>query len=168
MFHLSDRLLAKLIDGSATTADLQRIRRHVDECRACARRLEEWRDNFAEVDERFPELAVDAGPLATVHAGGLVMLPGSEPSRRVVPDLNHTPLDRCGADGAAGWLRLQVACGSPVRACAWLRWGRCADSPEPRTRRRATQLAHRSSGDGIDNDRFDSHGSRLELTGADQ
>ena len=87
MFHLSDRLLAKLIDGSATTADLQRIRRHVDECRACARRLEEWRDNFAEVDERFPELAVDAGPLATVTPGGLVMLPGSEPSRRVVPDL---------------------------------------------------------------------------------
>lgn len=87
MFHLSDRLLAKLIDGSATSADLQRIRRHVDECRACARRLEEWRDNFAEVDERFPELAVDAGPLATVTPGGLVMLPGSEPSRRVVPEL---------------------------------------------------------------------------------
>ncbi len=87
MFHLSDRLLAKLIDGSATSSDLQRIRRHVDECRACARRLEEWRDNFTEVDERFPELSVDAGPLATVTPGGLVMLPGSEPAKRVVPDL---------------------------------------------------------------------------------
>ncbi len=87
MFHLTDRLLAKLIDGSATSSDLQRIRRHIDECRACARRLEEWRDNFAEVDERFPELAVEAGPLATVTPGGLVMLPGSEPSKRVTPDL---------------------------------------------------------------------------------
>jgi len=87
MFHLSDRLLAKLIDGSATTSDLQRIRRHVDGCRACARRLEEWRDNFTEVDERFPELSADAGPLATVTPGGLVMLPGSEPARRIAPDL---------------------------------------------------------------------------------
>jgi hypothetical protein len=87
MFHLSDTLLAKLIDGSATSADLQRIRRHVDGCRACARRLEEWRDNFTEVDERFPELSVDAGPLATVTPGGLVMLPGSEPTRRIAPDL---------------------------------------------------------------------------------
>jgi anti-sigma factor RsiW len=88
MFHLTDRLLAKLIDGSATTSDLQRIRRHIDGCRACARRLEEWRDNFTEVDERFPELSVEGGPLATVTPGGLVMLPGSEPSRRfVTPDL---------------------------------------------------------------------------------
>jgi hypothetical protein len=87
MFHLSDRLLAKLIDGSATSADLQRIRRHVDECRACARRLEEWRDNFTEVDERFPELAVEAGPLASVTPGGLVMLPGSESTKRIAPDL---------------------------------------------------------------------------------
>lgn len=87
MFHLTDRLLAKLIDGSATGSDLQRIRRHIDECRACARRLEEWRDNFTEVDERFPELSVEAGPLATVTPGGLVMLPGSEPSKRVTPDL---------------------------------------------------------------------------------
>jgi Putative zinc-finger len=88
MFHLTDRLLAKLIDGSATSSELQRIRRHVDECRACARRLEEWRDNFTEVDERFPELSAEGGPLATVTPGGLVMLPGSEPSRRLMtPDL---------------------------------------------------------------------------------
>ncbi len=87
MFHLTDRLLAKLIDGSISGADLQRIRRHVDDCRACARRLEEWRDNFTEVDERFPELAVDQGPMATVTPGGLVMLPGAERSRRTLPDL---------------------------------------------------------------------------------
>lgn len=87
MFHLTDRLLAKLIDGSASSSDLQRIRRHIDECRACARRLEEWRDNFSEVDERFPELSIDAGPLATVTPGGLVMLPGAERPKRALPDL---------------------------------------------------------------------------------
>jgi Putative zinc-finger len=87
MFHLTDRLLAKLIDGSATSADVQRIRRHIDDCRACARRLEEWRDNYTEVDERFPELALESAHVATVTPGGLVMLPGSEPTRRYAPDL---------------------------------------------------------------------------------
>ncbi len=87
MYHLTDRLLAKLIDGSATSADVQRIRRHIDDCRACARRLEEWRDNYTEVDERFPELALESSAMATVTAGGLVMLPGSEPSRRYSVDL---------------------------------------------------------------------------------
>jgi hypothetical protein len=87
MFHLTDRLLAKLIDGSATSADVQRIRRHIDDCRACARRLEEWRDNYTEVDERFPELAMEASAIATVTPGGLVMLPGTEPARRFSVDL---------------------------------------------------------------------------------
>ncbi len=84
MFHLNDRLLERLILGTASGAEVERIRRHVDECRACSRRLEEWRDHFVEVDQNFPQLASEAGPAATVTAGGMVVMPPEE-SRRSFP-----------------------------------------------------------------------------------
>jgi hypothetical protein len=87
MFHLNDRLLEKLIEGTATMIDVQRIRRHVEECRACARRLEEWRDNFTEVEEHFPELAIESGPSATVSSDGLILLPAGDQRRRFQLDL---------------------------------------------------------------------------------
>ncbi|HEY7683131.1 MAG TPA: hypothetical protein VH879_10845 [Gemmatimonadales bacterium] len=87
MAHLTDRDLQQLIVGAASTVDVQRIRRHVEECRPCARRLEEWRDNFSEVEERFPELGLEAGPAATVTSDGLVLLPRGETRRRFEPDL---------------------------------------------------------------------------------
>jgi len=90
MFHLNDDILQKLIAGSATPIDVQRIRRHVEECRACARRLEEWRDNFSEVEERFPELAIETGPAATVSSDGLVLLPTGDQRRRFELDLTTT------------------------------------------------------------------------------
>jgi len=82
MFHLSEDTLEKLVSGSATSSEVQRIRRHVGDCRACARRLEEWRDNFAEVDETFPELTLMDEPSTTVTPGGLVIVPSSVPQRR--------------------------------------------------------------------------------------
>ncbi len=81
MFHLNDRVLERLVTGKASSTDVDRIRRHVNRCRACSRRLEEWRDNFVEVDQNFPELAADMAPAATVTAGGLVLMPPSEPRR---------------------------------------------------------------------------------------
>lgn len=83
MFHLNDRLLEKLIDGSASGSEVNRIRSHTESCRACARRLEEWRDNYQELDQHFPELATESGPAATVTPGGLVLMPSvEEPKRR--------------------------------------------------------------------------------------
>jgi anti-sigma factor RsiW len=82
MFHLNDRLLEKLIDGSASGSDVHRIRNHTESCRACARRLEEWRDNYQELDQHFPELATESGPAATVTPGGLVLMPSVEEPRR--------------------------------------------------------------------------------------
>src|SRR5690606_1410596 len=88
MFHLNDRLLEKLIDGSASGGEVTRIKRHAESCRACARRLEEWRDNYREVDEHFPDLAHEAGPAATVTPGGLVLLPTDDiQERNWAPDL---------------------------------------------------------------------------------
>lgn len=87
MSHLNDRTLETLITGSASPADVQRIRRHVGGCRACARRLEEWRDNFTEVEQRFPELGTEAGPMATVTAEGLVLLPTHDGRRGLDLDL---------------------------------------------------------------------------------
>ena len=89
MSHLEERILDKLVSGTATPNDVQRILNHVGDCRACARKLEEWRDNFAEVDERYPDLAIEMMPLATVTPGGLVLMPhGEEPKRRFEVDLS--------------------------------------------------------------------------------
>ncbi len=89
MSHLAERILDKLVSGTASPADVQRILHHVGECRACARKLEEWRDNFAEVDERYPDLAVEMTPVATVTPGGLVLMPQEEePRRRLDIDLS--------------------------------------------------------------------------------
>lgn len=87
MFHLNDRVLERLVTGTASGADVDRIRRHVGECRACARRLEEWRDHFVEVDQNFPQLATDLTPATTMTAGGLVIIPPSESPRAFPLDL---------------------------------------------------------------------------------
>jgi hypothetical protein len=87
MSHINDRTLEKLIDGSATAIEVLRIRRHTEDCRACARRLEEWRDNFSEVAEHFPELAIDPEANSMVTTGGMVLLPSSAPRRRFELDL---------------------------------------------------------------------------------
>ncbi len=87
MPHINDRTLKSLIDGSATAIDVLRIRRHAEECRACARRLEEWRDNFAEVEEHFPELTIESESNSVVTTGGMVLLPSTTPRRRFELDL---------------------------------------------------------------------------------
>jgi hypothetical protein len=87
MFHLNERLLEKLVSGSAPVSDVERIQHHVRECRACARRLEEWRDAYAEVDYAYPELA-HADSATTVTAGGMVVVPGGEGRRWTMPQLN--------------------------------------------------------------------------------
>jgi hypothetical protein len=88
MFHLNERMLEKLVSGSAPVSDVERIRHHVRECRACARRLEEWRDAYAEVDYAYPELA-QTDTATTLTAGGLVVVPVDEPRWRLpLPQLN--------------------------------------------------------------------------------
>jgi hypothetical protein len=86
MFHLNERQLEKLVSGSAPISDVERIQRHVAECRGCAQRLEEWRDSYPEVDNAYPELA-QADPATTVTAGGMVVVPGAE-ERRWMPRLS--------------------------------------------------------------------------------
>jgi len=86
MFHLNERLLESLVSGSATVSDVERIRHHVRECRECARRLEEWRDAYAEVDYSYPELAYPDSA-TTVTAGGMVVVPEEE-GRRWIPRLD--------------------------------------------------------------------------------
>lgn len=90
MFHLNDRTLERLITGTASSIEVDRIRRHVDECRACSRRLEEWRDNFGDVDRHFPQLASEAPSAATLTPGGLVVMPPSEERRGFPLDLAST------------------------------------------------------------------------------
>jgi hypothetical protein len=87
MSHLEESTLESLISGAATRNDVQRIRRHVDGCRACARRLEEWRDNYAELDQVFPELAGEVHSGATVTPGGMVVVPIGESRPRFELDL---------------------------------------------------------------------------------
>jgi hypothetical protein len=77
MFHLSERTLEKLVAGSAPVSEVERIRQHVRDCRGCARRLEEWRDAYSEIDSAYPELAyTDTATRFT--DSGLVIVPAEE------------------------------------------------------------------------------------------
>ena len=92
MFHLNERVLEKLVSGSAPVSDVERIRHHVHECRACARRLEEWRDAYAEVDHAYPELA-QADSATTLTAGGMVVVSSDRPKwRPSLPQMNLASL----------------------------------------------------------------------------
>jgi hypothetical protein len=92
MFHLNERMLEKLVSGSAPVSDVERIRHHVRECRACARRLEEWRDAYAEVDYAYPELA-HADSATRFTAGGMVVVPAEEPRWKFsFPQMNFANL----------------------------------------------------------------------------
>lgn len=77
MFHLGERTLEKLVAGSAPVPEVERIRYHVRECRVCARKLEEWRDSYPEIDYAYPELA---GSVAATRftESGLVIVPADE------------------------------------------------------------------------------------------
>jgi hypothetical protein len=75
MFHLNNKLLQSLLDGTVATREVQRIKRHVRECRACAGRLEEWSDNHPEVARQFPHLEQHADSAVTLTEGGLVAIP---------------------------------------------------------------------------------------------
>jgi hypothetical protein len=86
MSHLDERVLEKLVTATASASEVDRIRRHVAGCRPCARRLEEWRDNFAEVDHSYPELTEDDRSSATLTAGGLVLVPTRAAGRRLQLD----------------------------------------------------------------------------------
>jgi len=83
MSHLDERVLEKLLTATASASEVDRIRGHVGECRPCADRLEEWRDNFDEVDHSYPELAEDPRSAATVTPSGLLLVPKPAPGRRL-------------------------------------------------------------------------------------
>jgi anti-sigma factor RsiW len=75
MFHLNSQILQSLLNGTVTPSQLQRIRQHVRECRACAGRLEEWSDDHPSVARRFPTLERGTADEARASSGGLVMMP---------------------------------------------------------------------------------------------
>lgn len=77
MFHLDDRVLEKLVTGSASGHEAARYSRHAAGCRQCGRMLEEWRDNFQEIDEIYPWLGESDGSVATVTPAGMMVTPGA-------------------------------------------------------------------------------------------
>lgn len=77
MFHLDERVLEKLVTGAASGNEAARYSRHAAGCRQCSRQLEEWRDNFPEIDEIYPWLGETDGSVATVTPMGMMVSPGS-------------------------------------------------------------------------------------------
>lgn len=77
MFHLDERVLEKLVTGAASGNEAARYSRHAGSCRQCSRRLEEWRDNFQEIDEIYPWLGETDGSVETVTPAGIMVSPGS-------------------------------------------------------------------------------------------
>jgi hypothetical protein len=76
MFHLDERVLEKLVTGSASGNEAARYSRHAAACRECSRLLEEWRDNFPEIDEIYPWLGETEGSVATQTPMGMMVSPG--------------------------------------------------------------------------------------------
>jgi hypothetical protein len=76
MFHLDERVLEKLVTGSASGNEAAKYSRHASGCRQCSRMLEEWRDNFPEIDEIYPWLGETEGSVATVTPMGMMVSPG--------------------------------------------------------------------------------------------
>lgn len=77
MFHLDEKVLEKLVTGSASGNEAAKYARHAGSCRQCSRTLEEWRDNFPEIDEIYPWLGESEGSVATVTPAGMMVSPGS-------------------------------------------------------------------------------------------
>jgi hypothetical protein len=77
MFHLDERVLEKLVTGTASGNEAARYSRHAASCRQCSRLLEEWRDNFQEIDEIYPWLGETEGSVATVTPAGMMVSPGA-------------------------------------------------------------------------------------------
>lgn len=80
MFHLNAQHLKSLLAGKIPAAEVHRIRLHIRECRVCARRLEEWRDDHPAVDGRFADLERDPDSAVAYTVGGLVVMPASDGS----------------------------------------------------------------------------------------
>ncbi len=73
MFHLNERVLERLVTGASSGTEATRIGRHASTCRQCARRLEEWRDNFPEIDEIYPILLeIETGGAEVTPSGMLI------------------------------------------------------------------------------------------------
>ena len=87
MFHLTERTLSKLLDGTASDKDVARMLRHAAGCRECARQLEEWRDNFQQLQESYPALAVDRRESTGPRPSGVILMPTVERHRRFEFDL---------------------------------------------------------------------------------
>jgi hypothetical protein len=75
MSHLNESTLGQLLSRDISPRDKARIQHHIERCRACARRLEEWRDNFQQVDEVLPEVPHLEVPSTTLTPGGVVVVP---------------------------------------------------------------------------------------------
>lgn len=88
MFHLDEKVLEKLVTGVASGNEAARYSRHAAGCRACGRKLEEWRDNFQEIDEIYPWLGETDGSVATETPAGLMVSPGGSGWRFPLPNLD--------------------------------------------------------------------------------
>jgi hypothetical protein len=62
MQHVDQKTLDAVINHSLTEAQVARIKEHVRVCRVCARRLEEYRDLFSEVEVIIPTAERDVIP----------------------------------------------------------------------------------------------------------
>jgi len=81
MLHLNERTLDDLLAGRISATRMSRIRKHVEGCRACARRLEEWRDNFEPISQLFPPVFDRSMSAVPEAIGPLVLVPEPEPRR---------------------------------------------------------------------------------------
>ncbi|MEP6574028.1 MAG: hypothetical protein ABJD11_15095 [Gemmatimonadota bacterium] len=76
-FHVSEHTLDSLLRHRLSAAQLARLQQHVQSCHACSRRVEEWRDNYQEVEAAIPAMEHTSFRVASLPGAPIVLVPSS-------------------------------------------------------------------------------------------
>jgi hypothetical protein len=82
MTHLDERTLERLLNREMSTRDIEAVLLHADDCRDCARKLEEWRDHFEEMASIIPEKVRNSQAAMAFPQAFVLVSPDDAPAKR--------------------------------------------------------------------------------------
>jgi anti-sigma factor RsiW len=88
-FHVSERTLDSLLRHRLSAAQLNRLKQHIYSCHACWRRVEEWRDNYHEVEAAIPPLEHTSVRVPSLPGSPVVLVPSNPGEFRASFDMSR-------------------------------------------------------------------------------
>ncbi len=80
--HVDESTLDALLNNTVAPAELGRLKQHLASCRPCARRVEEWRDLFGEVESIIPTMERPALSAPGTGIATPILVPSAPPRTR--------------------------------------------------------------------------------------